>query len=431
MGITSSQALLPLVNALRSGDLSLENYIDELETKFEDREPGINAFLPENGRFERLRTEAEALLKSYPNPFNRPPLFGVPIGVKDIFHVDGFQTQAGSKLPLTELKGREAVSVTRLKEAGALIMGKTVTTEFAYFAPGPTRNPHNLDHTPGGSSSGSAAAVAGHLCPMATGTQTIGSLIRPASYCGIIGFKPSYDRISRDGVIPLSPSLDHVGIFTNDVAGAELVASILCNDWHLVVSETMPVLGVPASPYMEQLSPEGMQHFQGTCERLVSSGCIIKSVPIMENFQEVVDRHNLILAAEAAQVHAHWFAEYRDLYDQRTIELIERGRNVSVGALAEAIADRRRMQKELAFQTEKLGLDLWISPAALGPASRGLESTGNPVMNLPWTHAGLPALNLPTGTSAGGLPLGMQITGHWYEDEKLLEWSAVLEKALN
>jgi Asp-tRNA(Asn)/Glu-tRNA(Gln) amidotransferase A subunit family amidase len=431
MGIAMDHALLPLVNALRSGDLSLDNYIDELEIRFEDREAAIRAFLPENGRFERLRTEAKTLLKIYPNPFNRPPLFGVPIGIKDIFHVDGFQTQAGSKLPSTELKGREAASVTRLKEAGALIMGKTVTTEFAYFAPGPTRNPHNLDHTPGGSSSGSAAAVAGLLCPLATGTQTIGSIIRPASYCGITGFKPSYNRISRDGVIPLSPSLDHVGVFTNDVAGAELVASILCNDWHLVVSETMPVLGIPDGPYLKQLSSEGMQHFQGTCERLVSSECIIKSAPVMEDFHEVVDRHNLILAAEAAQVHAHWFAEYRDLYDQRTVELIERGRNVSVGALAEAIADRRRMQKEIAFQMENLGLDLWISPAALGPASRGLESTGNPIMNLPWTHTGLPALNLPTGTSASGLPMGLQITGHWYEDEKLLEWSAVLEKVLS
>ncbi len=141
----------------------------------------------------------------------RPPLFGIPIGIKDIFHVNGFSTHAGSRLPPKQLMGEEAKCVSDLKKAGALILGKTVTTEFAYFEPGPTMNPHNPNHTPGGSSSGSAAAVAAGLCPLALGSQTIGSIIRPASFCGVVGYKPSYDRISRDGVIPVSPSLDHIG----------------------------------------------------------------------------------------------------------------------------------------------------------------------------------------------------------------------------
>ena len=171
------QPLLTLVNDLRSGALSFDAYLGQLEKLFLEREPIVQSFLPEEGRFDRLRQEARDLQKKYPQPMRRPPLFGLPIGVKDIFHVNGFVTRAGSTVPVDELAGREAASIRVLKEAGVLVMGKTVTTEFAYFAPGPSRNPNHPEHTPGGSSSGSAAAVAAGLCPIATGTQTIGSII--------------------------------------------------------------------------------------------------------------------------------------------------------------------------------------------------------------------------------------------------------------
>ena len=161
--------------------------LDAVQARVEAREPSIQALLPEAGRFDRLRREARALADRYRDPSARPPLFGWLFGVKDIFHVDGWPTRAGSRLPESVLVGPEAESVARLKAAGALILGKTVTTEFAYFTPGPTRNPHNLEHTPGGSSSGSAAAVAAGYCPFALGTQTIGSIIRPAAFCGTIG----------------------------------------------------------------------------------------------------------------------------------------------------------------------------------------------------------------------------------------------------
>ena len=154
----------------------------------------------------------------------------MPVGVKDIFHAAGFETRAGSQLPPELLTGPEADAVGRLRAAGCLILGKTVTTEFAYYEPEPTRNPHNLAHTPGGSSSGSAAAVAAGLAPLALGTQTIGSVIRPAAFCGIVGFKPSYGRISPEGLIFFSPSLDHVGLFTQDVAGMSLAAAVLCEN---------------------------------------------------------------------------------------------------------------------------------------------------------------------------------------------------------
>lgn len=419
--------VLSLLNALRSAELPLDEWLGYLQERFEAIEPALQAFVPEDGRFERLGREARALVASYPEPLNRPPLFGLVVGVKDIFHVSGMPTRAGSRLPAEALAGREARSVGLLKQAGALVLGKTVSTEFAYFAPGPTRNPHRPDHTPGGSSSGSAAAVAAGLCPLATGTQTIGSISRPASFCGVTGFKPTYDRISRDGVVPLAPSLDHVGVFAREVAGAEVAASILCPDWHIAVREELPVLAIPEGPYLDKASAEGQTHFERTWQRLEAAGCKVMAVPAFADLDAIVERHSLILAAEAATVHANWYAEYGYLYDARTVELIQRGRKISVGQLAEALNGRQRLRKRLSREMEKHAIDLWIAPAAPGPAPAGLEATGDPIMNLPWTHTGLPTMTLPAGTSSDGLPMGLQLAGRWYEDEALLEWAAALE----
>src|SRR5258706_4039005 len=200
-----------LIESLRTGELTLPECPWQADTRITEREPSVLSFIPEEERFVRLHKEADALLFTYPDIVNRPPLYGMLAGVKDIFHVDGFTTQAGSHLPFEIFQGNEAESVTKLKNAGALILGKTVTTEFAYFSPGPTRNPHHSEHTPGGSSSGSAAAVAAGFCQLALGTQTIGSIIRPAAFCGVVGVKPTYERISRACVIPLSPMLELLG----------------------------------------------------------------------------------------------------------------------------------------------------------------------------------------------------------------------------
>ena len=188
--------LAQTVSLLRVGGRDLASYVDEMCDRVDAVDPAIQALLPEPGRRERLLTEAAGLERRYPQPASRPPLYGALVAVKDIFHVHGFVTRAGSNLPPELFAGAEASCVTQLREAGALILGKSVTTEFAYFEPGPTRNPHALDHTPGGSSSGSAAAVAAGLCQLAVGTQTIGSVIRPAAFCGVVGFKPSLDRIA-------------------------------------------------------------------------------------------------------------------------------------------------------------------------------------------------------------------------------------------
>lgn len=421
-----------ILQALRWGEVALPTYLAELETHFVAREPEVMAFLPENGRFSRLQREASHLLAKYPDPEKRPFLFGLPVGVKDIFHVDGFMTQAGCKLPPALLQGAEAESVRRLRAAGALIVGKTVTTEFAYFAPGPTRNPHNLAHTPGGSSSGSAAAVGAGQCLLALGTQTIGSIGRPAAFCGVVGFKPSYERISRQGVIPLAPGVDHVGFFAPDVAGAALAARVLLTDWRKGETAVArpPILGIPEGPYLERTSLFALAFFRETCRQLSAAGFTLKPIPIMPDFAEIEARHRLIVAAQAAQVHAAWFAAHANLYRPQTAELIERGQAVAPAPLAGALAARLRLRAELSQKMAQEGIDLWLAPGASGAAPAGLDSTGDPVMNLPWTHSGLPALSLPSGLDDAGLPLGIQLVGDWQMDERLLGWAAKIEAIL-
>ncbi len=424
--------LADLAATVKHGD-GLLAYLDELEAHFEKREPDVLAFVPEEGRFERLRREAHTLLTQYLDPQKRPVLFGVPVGVKDIFHVNGFTTRAGSKVPPAVLQGTEAESVRKLKAAGALIMGKTVTTEFAYFAPGPTRNPHNPAHTPGGSSSGSAAAIGAGLCSLALGTQTIGSITRPAAFCGAVGYKPSYDRVSRAGVIPLSPSGDHIGSFARDVAGAALAAAVLVAAWDSAAAGSRPPrarLGIPVGDYLQRATAEGRTHFRTTCDHLEKTGFEIKSVASMSDFDAIYARHNLLVAAETAQVHAQWFAQYGESYHQKTADLIQRGQAVSRADLAVALNGRGQLRAELTALMEANQIDIWISPSAPGVAPQGLDSTGDPVMNLPWTHSGLPTIGLPSGVAAGGLPFGLQLAARFGADEMLFAWVAEIEKAL-
>ncbi|GJM41246.1 MAG: amidase [Ardenticatenaceae bacterium] len=425
--INLDASLAVIASELRSGGWSLPDYLAALEQRFNEREPDVLSFVPEDGRFQRLQQQAQALLDQYPNPAERPLLFGIPLGVKDIFQVDGFTTRAGSQLPTDILQGSEAPSVTTLRQAGALILGKAVTTEFAYFGPGPTRNPFNPAHTPGGSSSGSAAAVGAGIAPLTFGTQTIGSVNRPAAFCGTVGYKPTYDRIDKSGVLPLSASLDHVGCFSNDVAGMELVAGLLCQHWQLVVTEKKPVLGIPEGPYLQRASEEGRKHFRQMCRQLHEAGFIVKSVESMPDFDKIYARHHQIVAAEAAKFHDAWFGEHAEKYHPKTAELIQRGQKVTDKQLNKAIAGRASLRDKLMQLMDKHGLDLWLSPPARGAAPAGLDSTGDPVMNLPWTHAGLPTLSLPAGKNKAGLPLGLQLTGRWFGDEAMLSFASQIE----
>lgn len=430
-----SSPLADVVTVLRSGDTTPKAYLEAIDRRFDALEPDIEAFVAEPDRETRLGLDAaiaEAADQAPPG-IAPPPLYGVPVGIKDIIHVDGLPTRAGSDLPPETFAGPEAGVVTALREAGAVVLGKTVTTEFAYFTPGPTRNPHDPDRTPGGSSSGSAAAVAAGLCPLAVGTQTIGSVIRPAAFCGVVGFKPSYGRLPADGVIPFSPSVDHVGLFTQDVGGMELAASALCMNWAAAPEgpePSTPVLGVPTGPYLEQASETAIDAFDAQLAALEGAGYEVRRFTPFDNIGAINDRHERLIAGELAMSHTEWFAEYGDRYDSITADLIREGRRTDIETVAEAKAGRRRLRERVQEAMDEEGVDLIVSPAAPGPAPEGIDDTGDPVMNLPWTHAGLPAMTVPADRTDDGLPLGMQCVGPFNRDERLLAWAQPLATAV-
>ncbi|MCB5911508.1 amidase, partial [Streptomyces pinistramenti] len=376
----------------------------------------------------------------------KPALYGVPVGVKDIVRVDGLPTRAGSALPPGVLAGAQAAVVDRLCAAGAVIAGKTVTAEFAVTAPGPTRNPHNVAHTPGGSSSGSAAAVAAGMVPLAIGTQTVGSMIRPAAYCGVVGFKPSLGRIPTAGVIPNALSFDTLGCYASDVAGVTLAASVLCDGWPTAPQDgtgppdaagdpggtvaRLPVLGVPVGPYLRRADDEALAALNDQRALLRAAGYTVREVPLMDDFTDVVTQLFTMNRYEVARVHADWFERFGDLYREQTAEAIREGRAIGESDYEAARIRRAAFRERLAAAGAEADIDLWIAPAATGAAPLGLGTTGSSVMSLPWSNAGLPSVGLPAGRSAGGLPLGLQIVGPFGADPYVLHCAAGIERAL-
>jgi Asp-tRNA(Asn)/Glu-tRNA(Gln) amidotransferase A subunit family amidase len=401
----------------------LAGLADRVCDLIEQEDPPIHAFVSEPDRRSRLRAAAAGLARAQ----GHAALLGVPVGVKDVIRVDGLPTRAGSRLPPQALAGRQASVVSRLVAAGALVAGKTVTAEFAGMAPGPTRNPRARDHTPGGSSSGSAAAVAAGMIPFALGTQTMASVIRPAAFCGVAGFRPTYGRVPVDGVIAHSPSLDAVGWFARDACGLAELAPVLCDGWRQQDPGAAPVLAVPAGPYLDHATAMARGAFADQAARLRAAGIEVREVPLLEDFDAVQRALFVVSRYELARCHEAWFPRYADLYRVRTAAAIREGQALS----ADEHAAARRFQVGLSARLADAmdGIDAWITPAAPGPAPAGLRSTGDPVMSVPWSMAGLPAVSLPAGQT-GPLPLGLQCIGRSGEDERLLAHAAVIEPVL-
>lgn len=428
---TEKSNISEIVKAFHEKSFNTKEYLKNVCKSIDDKDKHVKAMLPEVNRSERLLKDFELLSKTFPDPKKRPPLFGVPVGIKDIINVDGFETKAGSQLPSELFKGKEAGVVKRLKKAGALILGKTVTTEFAYFEPGPTRNPHNTKHTPGGSSSGSAAAVASGYTPLAIGTQTIGSIIRPAAYCGIVGYKPSYDRVPKDGVIPFSISADHIGLFTQDLEGMSIAASVLCTRWKkdAVKINKKPTIGIIEGKYLAQADDEIQSFFENIIEKLEKAGYKVKKLNVFEDIEDINILHKKMSAAEFAAVHEAWFENYSELYRKETKKLILEGRKVTIGELSKAKLGRQTFRNYIEDLRKKNKIDVWLSPATTSPAPKGTK-TGSPIINLPWTYAGLPALTIPAGKSKENLPIGLQFSGSFSKDEKLLAMVKEIQKSI-
>jgi Asp-tRNA(Asn)/Glu-tRNA(Gln) amidotransferase A subunit family amidase len=361
------------------------------------------------------------------------PLHGVPVGIKDIFDTADMPTEYGSALYAGRMPFRDATVVAMLRSAGAVIMGKTVTTEFAYFFPGKTRNPHNHEHTPGGSSSGSAAAVAAGMVPLALGSQTNGSVIRPAAFCGVLGFKPTHGLISRYGVFTLSRTLDHVGLFARSVDDVALLTEQLVGydegdpdtrprariPFVQVAAEEPPLppmLAFVKTPYWERTDEETKAGFTELIEHL---GDRVEELELFPSAVEAWEWHRTIMGAEMAANLEHEWGKGRDRLSESLRAQIERGREVRAIDYQRAIARIRPIHESFVELFEQR-YDAILTPAATGTAPAGLDSTGDPVFCTLWTLCGMPAISLPLLEGTDGLPLGVQLVGPRDGDARLL-----------
>jgi len=358
----------------------------------------------------------------------RGPLHGIPVAIKDIFHVAGMTTTCGAAPAFHAAATADATSVARLRAAGAVVLGKAHTTEFAYFEPGPTRNPWNPAHTPGGSSSGSAAAVGARMAPLALGTQTVGSVLRPAAYCGVVGFKGTYDLIPTDGVVPLAWSLDHVGVFARRVADVALALDVLAARPLGAPAISAPRLAV-AEELLERATPEVTALIRATVDRFARAGATVHEVTLPPSFAGVHAAGRSVLEVEAAAYHEELYRAHAAQYRPRTRELI------ASGLTRPAVAYARAQRARLAFRRDVMPLlaehDALLSPTAPSPAPEGLGATGDPWFCAPWSFAGVPAVSLPIGVSSLGLPHAVQLVGAAGHDAKILAVAAWCERVVS
>jgi Asp-tRNA(Asn)/Glu-tRNA(Gln) amidotransferase A subunit family amidase len=335
------------------------------------------------------------------------PLHGVPIGIKDIFDVAGLPTTGGARPWAHRVPADDAAAVSAVRRKGAVILGKTVTTEFAYRDPAATRNPWNVAHTPGGSSAGSAAAVAARMVPLALGSQTVGSVLRPAAYCGIVGFKGAHGHVPVDGVIPLAWSLDHVGVFARSVADAALVFGVLGALSALEIRRPLRLALAPE--LLERAEAETAAHVQAAAARFGQAGATIEHVKLPPSFGEIHAAGLVILEVEAAAYHEPDWQRHGGEYGREISAAVARG--LTRRAVDYVRADRARWRFRRDVLRTLAPYDALVGPTVPAPAPAGLESTGDGSLCAPWSYTGLPAVTLPGGVSAAGLPHAVQLVG--------------------
>lgn len=359
------------------------------------------------------------------------PLHGIPVGVKDIFDVAGLPTAAGSSLRDGFVAEKDSGLAKSLRNRGAIILGKTVTTEFACFDPAPTRNPWNTSCTPGGSSSGSAVAVASGMCPLATGSQTGGSIIRPAAYCGIAGLKPTYGALPRQGMAPVSFHLDHPGILSRTVNDLTHVWQSLSGNDSMPEEfdrKHPPVLRRLRGFFEAHSSPEVCQAMDETVEKLQSAGAKIDDSTDETDWANLLAHHYRIMAVEAAAYHRASFEVHSSHYGPKISSLIEAGMATTAVDYAAGLTHQRRFRR---WSDHWLNdVDAVLLPSAPSAAPAAITTTGDPKFNSPWTYAGAPAVTLPCGLSSTGMPLGLQLIAARRQENRLLQTARWCERVI-
>ena len=413
-----------LRQALARGKLSPRDVAEAFRTRITMREPQVAAFAhldwnQVDKQIKMLRTQ----------PVGSGPLWGVPIAVKDLFDTCDLPTAYGSDIYAGHRPAWDAAALSRLRTAGAVILGKTVTTEFAWRKPAKTRNPHDGRFTPGGSSSGSAAAVADRMAPAAIGTQTAGSIIRPAAFCGIIGFKPTHGVISSAGIKPLSQSLDTVGVFSRTVTDSAIVAGVMAGrpDWgDIIAVKKPPKMAIVRGAEWDLVTQSAMTVFQKAADKLAGKALVKRKTPKL--FAELADTHARIVSFEAARELQHEHRAHPERLSPILRGLLEDGAGIAPSQYMAALAERDTC---LAHIEQLFGeADVLLAPSALGEPPRMEEGTGDPVMSRAWTLLHLPTITLPVGRGPNGLPLGLQMACRPGDDARLLAIALWVEDKL-
>ncbi len=426
----TSLSAVEAARRLRDGALTSEQLVGACLERIEEAEPEVQAWAHLDP--EHALEQARGLDAARQAGTARGPLHGIPVGVKDIFDTRDMPTENGTVLDEGRQPTRDCTVAGRLREAGAVIMGKTVTTELAVFTPGKTHNPHTPAHTPGGSSSGSAAAVASNMVPLAVGSQTNGSIIRPGAYCGVVGYKPTLGQISRHGVLAQSHHLDTVGVYGRTVEDVALIGDVLSayddRDPDMQprsrprLAETAvaeppldPILAFVKSPVWDQAEEDAKEAFAEIAEFL-GEGC--DEVELPEPFAKAVELHGTIMLGDFAKSFAGYYERGADQLSARLRGMIEEGQRVLAMDYNRAVDWVEVLNAGLDEVFERY--DAILTPAATGEAPAGLESTGSPVFCTLWTYCGTPAVTLPLLAGANGLPIGVQLVGRRGDDARLL-----------
>jgi Asp-tRNA(Asn)/Glu-tRNA(Gln) amidotransferase A subunit family amidase len=417
------------VRAINAGELTAENYLAAFLAEIDAREGEIQAWAWLDS--QRAMKEARKIDAARKRGKNLKPMAGIPVGVKDIFAVRGLPTEMGSPAFAGYVPRETATLVKQIQSRGAFILGKTVTTECAFLAPSKTRNPWNPAHTPGGSSAGSAAAVAAGFVPVAIGSQTNGSTIRPAAFCGVVGFKPTQGRLSLDGALTFSHTLDQPGIFTRRVEDARWFFSTLTKRSRAYVPKQGSLnveelrLAVVKTPAWDKADRDSRNHFLAAAAKIAGLKAEMDEVSLPDIFQHLYDVLRTIMAAEAAFNLETLHLTKGPMLSSLLLDFLKSGQEVSAVVYQQVQALRAGYRYELASLFADY--DAILTPATIGEAPRGLATTGDPSFCSPWSLAGVPAITIPTGLGSQGLPLGIQIVAPWHEDENLLDLASQCE----